>query len=142
MAAEKEISVAGTVTTNEWSDRAVVVTGAAGGIGKGIVAALLEAGAKLVLSDAHSDQLDHALRSFDVPRDRLSSFVANICDEAQVNALAEHVLERFGKLYGWVNNAGTIELGPALETTRTAVLTVKSARVVYDDHDTNLGSCS
>ena len=48
MAAEKEISVAGTVTTNEWSDRAVVVTGAAGGIGKGIVAALLEAGAKLV----------------------------------------------------------------------------------------------
>jgi len=130
MAAEKEISVAGTVTTNEWFDRAVVVTGAAGGIGKGIVAALLEAGAKLVLSDAHSDQLEHALRSFDVPRDRLSSFVANICDEAQVNALAEHALERFGKLYGWVNNAGTIELGPALETTRTAVLTQLDTNVV------------
>ncbi len=130
MAAKEDIQGAVTGTPNEWSDRTVVVTGAAGGIGKGIAAALLETGARVVLSDAHSDELEHALHSLDVPSDRLSTFVADICDEAQVNALGEHALERFGKLHGWVNNAGTIELGPTLETTRAAILTQLDTNVV------------
>jgi len=130
MAPDEERPTAGAVTADEWSGRTVVVTGAAGGIGKGIVQALLEKGAKVVLSDVHSEELEQASNSFDVPGDRLSFFAANICDEAQVDALADHALERFGKLYGWVNNAGTIELGPALETARNSIVAQLDTNVV------------
>jgi hypothetical protein len=53
---------AGLSDSDDWSNRAVVVTGASGGIGKGIVGALLEVGAKVILSDIDSDELAAELR--------------------------------------------------------------------------------
>ena len=59
---------AGLSDSDDWSNRAVVVTGASGGIGKGIVGALLEVGAKVVLSDIDSDELA-AAANLDYSRD-------------------------------------------------------------------------
>jgi NAD(P)-dependent dehydrogenase (short-subunit alcohol dehydrogenase family) len=121
---------AGLPVSHEWSDRAVVVTGASGGIGKGIVGALLEAGAKVVLSDIDSDGLAAVAKSFQGPSERLAIFAADIGEESHVNALSEHALERFGRLYGWVNNAGTVELSPALQTTRASFVGQLNTNVV------------
>lgn len=114
----------------EWRHRAVVVTGAAGGIGAGIATALLEKGAEVVLSDTAAEGLRRVASNLDPSGHRLSFFAADICEQAQVEALAEHALERFGNLYGWVNNAGVLELGPALETTRGALVRQLEVNVV------------
>jgi len=120
----------GSVAKNEWSDRVIIVTGAAGGVGGGIAAALLETGARAVLSDIDAEELAKTAESLDPSGERLGSYAADLGDEAQVNSLAEHALERFGSLHGWVNNAGTIELGPALETARDAVVRQLDTNVV------------
>ena len=80
--------------------------------------------------DTDADELERVVGSLDPFGERLSFFAADIRDESQVNALAEHALKRSGRLHGWVNNAGTIELGPALETSRAAVVRQLDTNVV------------
>ena len=121
---------AGLSDSDDWSNRAVVVTGASGGIGKGIVGALLEVGAKVVLSDIDSDELATAAKGLQASSERLAIFPADIGEESHVHALNEHALERFGKLYGWDNNAGTVDLSPALQTTRASFVGQLSTNVV------------
>ena len=115
---------------DEWSNRTVVVTGAARGIGLGIVEALLETRANVVLSDVESDELATAVRNLDPSSERTSSFVADISDEQQVDRLVNHTFERFGGPHGWVNNAGRIELGPALDAPRSALANQLETNVV------------
>ncbi|QEC48352.1 SDR family oxidoreductase [Baekduia soli] len=100
------------------SGRVVVVTGAAraGGIGRASAEALARAGWRVVLSDHPSAQ--HAGTAPEGAPDlraavqhvgaitEASGHVADVADPAQVEALADHALERFGRLDGWINNAG------------------------------------
>ena len=114
----------------QWGNRAVVITGASGGIGKGIAEALLDVGAKVLLSDIDSDALSATANSLKATSENLAVFAADICQESNINALAERALERFGSLYGWVNNAGRVELSPALETSRETVVRQFEVNVV------------
>jgi NAD(P)-dependent dehydrogenase (short-subunit alcohol dehydrogenase family) len=80
-----------------------VVTGGARGIGKGIVARLVDDGMQVVIADrdgaaatttaAHYGPQAHAL-------------VTDVADEAAVAALMEQVRSRFGRLDVLINNAG------------------------------------
>lgn len=83
--------------------RVAVVTGGARGIGKGIVARLVDDGMQVVIADrdeaaamataAHYGPQAHAL-------------VTDVADEAAVAALMEQVRSRFGRLDVLINNAG------------------------------------
>lgn len=82
-----------------------VVTGGANGIGKGIVRALLERGATVVVADIEADVIDATVAEF-ADLGPVSGWQTDVSDEASVEALADHVFATHGKCNLLVNNAG------------------------------------
>jgi NAD(P)-dependent dehydrogenase (short-subunit alcohol dehydrogenase family) len=87
-----------------------VVTGGAGGIGRGIVGALLRRGAKVVIADVEQPAIDAALAELG-PLGDVTGQPTDITDEASVAALADAVYERHGRCNLLYNNAGVTSGG-------------------------------
>ena len=96
----------------------VLITGALTGIGRATAIAYARAGARLVVSgrrDEAGQALAAELRGLGAQAEYLR---ADVRREADVRALVEQTVERFGRLDIAVNNAGTEgELGPLTEQT-------------------------
>jgi NAD(P)-dependent dehydrogenase (short-subunit alcohol dehydrogenase family) len=87
-----------------------VVTGGAGGIGRGIVSALLRRGATVVIADVEAGAVDAAvdgLRSLGA----VSGHQVDITDEHAVGALADAVFDTHGHVDLLFNNAGVTSGG-------------------------------
>lgn len=87
-----------------------VVTGGAGGIGRGIVGALLRRGATVVIADVEEGALDEAVGAL-ASLGPVSGFRTDISDEESVAALAEHVYATHGRCNLLYNNAGVTSGG-------------------------------
>lgn len=87
-----------------------VVTGGAGGIGKGIVKALLNNGAKVVIADIEQDTIEATVAEFESLGD-VSGQQTDVADEASVEALADAVYNRHGSCNLLFNNAGVTSGG-------------------------------
>ena len=87
-----------------------VVTGGAGGIGKGIVGALLRAGSSVVIADIEADTIAATVEEFS-SLGPVSGVRTDITDEASVKALADRVYEQHGKVNLLYNNAGVTSGG-------------------------------
>ena len=88
-----------------------MVTGAGGGIGRAVVAALSKQGARVVATDrdlAAMAGVDADCRELDVTR------------PAAIRALADAVAAEYGALDIWVNNAGYMDRMPALDLDEAA----------------------
>lgn len=94
------------------SGRTAVVTGASRGIGKSIAKALAAAGARVALVGRDADALDAA--AAEAGRERSVIHMCDVSDSAAVDALADRVLEDFGRCDILVNNAG-INIRKALQ---------------------------
>ncbi len=90
-------------------DKTVVLTGAAGGIGRAAAAAFAGAGARLHLVDR--DPAVEALATELGPAAR--AHVLDVADAAAVEALAARVAERDGRTDVLINNAGVCRARPA-----------------------------
>ncbi len=87
-------------------NKAVVITGAAQGIGQAIALDLAAAGSMLALVDLNAEALAatrDACAAFGV---RTETFIADVADESAVTDTLSLVADRFGRLDGLVNNAG------------------------------------
>lgn len=87
-----------------------VVTGGAGGIGRGIVAALLRRGATVVIADVQDDALEQAVVDL-APLGAVSGHRTDTTDEGSVAALADHVYATHGRCNLLYNNAGVTSGG-------------------------------
>ncbi|EAS77272.1 putative sorbitol-6-phosphate 2-dehydrogenase [Vibrio alginolyticus 12G01] len=96
----------------ELINKTAIVTGAAGGIGQAIIAKLREQGAKVLAVDI-SEQSLQMYTSFD-PK-QLGTFVADVTDYQQVEAMVKCSVEQFGSLDIMVNNAGIGAPKPLLD---------------------------
>jgi NAD(P)-dependent dehydrogenase (short-subunit alcohol dehydrogenase family) len=85
--------------------RAVIVTGAAQGVGKGIAGALLERGASVLLVDNNADVIDKTVGEFASAGWVSESLVMDLRDSASSQAIVDHALSRFGKVDALVNDA-------------------------------------
>ena len=94
--------------------RAVVVTGAGRGMGAGIAAAVSAAGASVALVDIVDGSAEAVAAS--LPGGRAVGLTGDVTRDADVERTLAAALDRFGRVDGWVNNAGIIEMAPALET--------------------------
>lgn len=101
----------------EFKDRTVIVTGAAGNLGRAVAAAFAARGANLVLIDLRRESLQQAFGAEDARR----MFVpVNLLEQAQVDAAVARAAERFGRIDALCNIAGGFRMGPAVHETSDA----------------------
>ena len=87
-----------------------VVTGGAGGIGRGIVGALLRHGATVVIADVEQAAIDAAVADLS-PLGSVSGHRADVSDESSVADLADAVYAAHGRCNLLYNNAGVTSGG-------------------------------
>ena len=98
--------------------RRALVTGGASGIGRAIGLAFAAEGAQVAVADrAGSDRIEAVVAAIAQQGGHALAVRADVADEAQVLAMVEAVLARFGGLDILVNNAGILLERPLLETT-------------------------
>ena len=88
--------------------KVALVTGGSKGLGKAMARGLAQAGADVIISSRHENELRAALDEIRSGTDRRgASVVADMARRADVARLAREALEAFGRLDILVNNAGT-----------------------------------
>ena len=97
--------------------RNVVVTGAAQGVGFGIVEELLSAGAGVVMLDRDREALAVSAKAAAKDGGSVFPVTADITDFDAVARAFDAATDALGPLYGLVNNAGIIRMGAALDST-------------------------
>jgi 3-oxoacyl-[acyl-carrier protein] reductase len=99
--------------------KVVLVTAAAGtGIGSATARRCLEEGASVVLSDAHERRLSETAAELAAgAAERVHALACDVRDEAQVTALYDGTVERFGRIDVAVHNAGLGGTVPLVEMT-------------------------
>jgi NAD(P)-dependent dehydrogenase (short-subunit alcohol dehydrogenase family) len=98
-------------------DRVVIVTGAAGHLGRAVSQAFAEHGARLVLVDLQRDGLEKA---FGAEREGTVLVPANLLQQADADAMAKTAVERFGRIDVLCNIAGGFRMGEAVHETSDA----------------------
>ncbi len=92
--------------------KTAIVTGGASGFGKGIVAAFLREGARVMIADINGTAAADLAAEYG---DMALAQTVDVANRASVNAMAEAALEAFGSLDILVNNAGVTHLPTPLE---------------------------
>jgi short-subunit dehydrogenase len=90
-------------------DKVIVVTGAGNGMGRELVLALLEKGARIAAVDMREATLKETVQLAGQKADRISIHVLDITDKAAVEALPKDVIANHGNVDGIINNAGIIQ---------------------------------
>jgi len=96
-------------------NRIALVTGAAKGLGEGIVEALLASGARVALADIDEAALGATRARLDPAGERTIAVVADVADEAAVERAVAAAVAAFGRIDALVGNAGVIAMGAALD---------------------------
>ena len=96
--------------------RVAVITGGASGIGLGIARACAGAGARRALLDVEPGALAEASDALAKGGTEVIGLRADVSDPDSLEAAAEEVLERFGKIHVLCNNAGVLVQGPLAES--------------------------
>ena len=100
----------------ELQNKVAVVTGGTKGIGNAIAKSLAQAGASVVITSRHPDQVHEAVDKLrEVAFDRVTGFACDVRQYDQVESLIRGTLERFGSLDILVNNAGIGMFGTVAE---------------------------
>jgi len=90
------------------SSRVALVTGGSKGLGKSMARALALAGADVVISSRHQDELESALPDILAGTDRRGiAIVADLSKREEAERLAKAAIEKLGRIDILVNNAGT-----------------------------------
>lgn len=109
---------------------AIVVTGAAQGIGFAVSELVYHLGGSLVMIDQNKDAVESAAKKFD--KDRVLAFSGSVTDQSFLDEALGKADQYFGSLQGLVNNAGVI---------RPALIEKMEATQWQDVIDVNLTGC-
>lgn len=89
--------------------KTIAVTGGGNGIGRELVLALLDRGARVAALDLSAEGLAETARLAGAKADRLSSHEINIVDRDSVDELPVQIIGEHGQIDGLVNCAGIIQ---------------------------------
>jgi NAD(P)-dependent dehydrogenase (short-subunit alcohol dehydrogenase family) len=89
-----------------FKDRVAVVTGAASGIGRGMVEIFVEAGMKVVLADVDDAKLQNTAKTFRDSGAEVLIIHTDVSKPDQVERLANETMDAFGAVHILCNNAG------------------------------------
>lgn len=109
----------------------IIVTGAAQGVGLGIVEELLNQDANVVMLDRNEEALSaSAKKAGAAGGGTIFSVAADVTDLDDVHKAFEAANDKFGPLHGLVNNAGIIRMGAASESTNDDWLSQMNVNVI------------
>ena len=100
------------MTPRQLKDKAIVITGAASGIGEALALGLSKRGARLLLADIDAQGLDRVVNAVRTQGTQCHSLVTDTGAEAAILALAQEALSRLGGADMLINNAGVTLLSP------------------------------
>ncbi len=103
------------MTPFDLAGRRAVVTGASRGIGRAIAAALARGGANVASLSLHAAV--ETERTVEEHGRQAFMAIGDTGDSAAVGMFADEVVERFGGIDIWVNNAARLMVKPLVETT-------------------------
>jgi len=92
--------------------RAVAITGASSGIGEATALALAGAGAAVALGARRSDRIDALADRIRSEGGNAVAITVDVSNEDRARAFIASAHDQLGGLYGLVNNAGVMLLGP------------------------------
>lgn len=121
----------------ELGGRTAVVTGAASGIGLGMVDAFAKLDMRIVMADIDEGRLERESFRLSGAGTDVLALRTDVSDPAQLDALAEAAYDRFGAVHVLCNNAGTVTGGPTWELTLDQwhrVLDVNLMGVIHGIH--------
>ena len=88
-------------------DKLIIITGASQGFGKALAKALKQENAQVVISSHDKKNLEVTAKELSV-----DCFFADVTSFDNVKKLGEYVVEKYGKIDFWINNAG-IQIAPS-----------------------------
>lgn len=95
--------------------RSAIVTGGARGIGRGIVMALAEAGADVLIADLLEDDMRSTQAAVQALGRKAECRKVDVTDAAQIQAMVDQAVTKLGGLDILVNCAGVITIHPVAE---------------------------
>jgi len=100
---------------DQFKDRVAVITGGGSGIGAAMAAAFAARGARLVLADIDAGALERTATALQATGAQVLTVRTDVGELAQVRALADAAVERFGAVHVVCNNAGIALFGPMVD---------------------------
>jgi len=91
----------------DFKNKVVLITGAGAGLGYACAQAFANAGAKIAITDISQEALNSAVADLQNTGAEVLGLLNDAGDSADVNAMLDAIVERFGCLDIAVNNAGT-----------------------------------
>jgi NAD(P)-dependent dehydrogenase (short-subunit alcohol dehydrogenase family) len=101
----------------DFSDRVVIVTGAAGSLGRAVAQAFEMAGAKLTLVDRAADRLPRLYPEMVYSPDHFLALSVDLTNPDAVGAMVEETARRFGRIDVLANVAGGFRSGTVVHET-------------------------
>jgi NAD(P)-dependent dehydrogenase (short-subunit alcohol dehydrogenase family) len=89
------------------SGKAVVITGAGRGLGRAYAEAAAREGAGVVVNGIDVDPAHEIASAIDAQGGKAAAHVGSVADWSAAAGLIDRCVERFGRIDGLVNNAGT-----------------------------------
>ena len=99
-------------TDTNISGKVVVITGASSGLGEATARYLAERGATVVLGARRVDRLDALVRAITSSGGQAYAVATDVTNPADVQALVDAAVERYGRLDVILNNAGVMPHSP------------------------------
>lgn len=103
------------VTDNRLEGKVAIITGGAGGIGRAMVTAFVESGARVLVVDVNEKAGEALVAELG---DATAFLAADLKVEANAALIVETAVERFGRLDVLVNNAHASTQAPLVHTTK------------------------
>ena len=111
--------------------KVVVVTGGTRGLGLAIAEACLAAGAAVIVTSRTPAAVDHAVATLRATGGQVDGVPCDVANAAEVGAVRDLALARFGRLDTWFNNAGvSAAYGPTLGVPPEHFLRVVQTNIV------------
>jgi NAD(P)-dependent dehydrogenase (short-subunit alcohol dehydrogenase family) len=100
----------------DFQGKVVIVTGGSLGIGRAAVEAIAGRGASVALCGADDESVERAVDELTADGLEVSGMRADVAVEAEMHALVEHAVGRYGGLDGLVCSAGIQRYGTVVDT--------------------------
>lgn len=96
-------------------NKIIAITGAGRGMGRGIAEACADAGATVVVGDVNYDAVQETAQIISEKGSRALPLALDVTKRESIENALERAAEHFGRVDGWVNNAGVVKMDSALD---------------------------